>query len=210
MVEVAVLVSGERRDFDPEHFQKKFLDKLPDADVFFCMDDNSNINNVKNRYFVNDSFEPTSTNMHVQFQRNSHCYDFAKSKGNYEFVFKTRPDFSYSEDPFPTVDAWPNNAVQVRSRIVEEKNTRACERSIWPADVRSYEMVDDQMFITPIAFADKVFSLNTVGGPSNCTSDEQTRGWCECQFQRTLDGGNVPTQRTCFNAVISKHKEFSD
>lgn len=198
---VAVLVSGQRRDFDSENLQKQVLDKLPDAHVFLCMDDNYNTN-IKNQTFAAHKFEPTQSGTHPQFERNEQCYNFMKTKGKYDFIVKTRPDMRYLDGALPSIDSWPDDAVQLRSRIVSEAGTKNCERSWWlpGADVRSYDMVDDQLFITPSSLADKVFTTSM--GSAECTKESD---WAECQFQRILNYGSVPTRRTCFNAVISKH-----
>ena len=202
---VAVLVSGQRRDFDSENLQEQVLDKLPNADVFLCMDDNHNTN-IENRSFVAQKFEPTQSGIHPQFERNEQCYNFMKTKGEYDFIVKTRPDMRYFDDALPSIDSWPDDAVQLRSRIVSEEGTKNCERSYWRVrgrtgpDVRSFDMVDDQLFITPSSLADKVFTTSM--GSAECTKELDC---AECQFQRILNNGSVATRRTCFNAVISKH-----
>jgi len=209
---VAILVSGQRRDFDQENFQKQILNELPGADVFFCMDDNSNTN-ISNKSFRVDKFEPTRTDIHPQFERSEQCYNFMKTKGNYDFIVKTRPDMHYLDNSLPSIDSWPNDAVQLRSRIVSEEGTKMCERSWWipptgAADVRSYDLVDDQLFICPISLADKVFATSM--GSAECTKNLSLTRWTwpECQFQRMLNNGSVPTQLTCLNVVISKHKDL--
>jgi len=114
----------------------------------------------------------------------------------------------YLDNALPSIDSWPNDAVQLRSRIVSEEGTKMCERSWWipptgAADVRSYDLVDDQLFICPSSLADNVFSTSM--GSAECTKDAN---WPECQFQRMLNNGGVPTQRTCLNVVISKYKDL--
>lgn len=197
---VAILVSGQRRDFDTKNFQKYILNELSSADVFFCMDDNSDIN-ITNRYFTNDEFETTRTDIHPQFQRNNHCYNFMKTKGKYDFVIKTRPDMIYFDKALPAIDSWPKDALQVRSRIVSEEDTKNCERSWWPSDVRSYDMVDDQLFICPNSLAEQVFSTSM--GNAKCQTESN---WPECQFQGILDKENVSVRRTCMNVVLNKHQ----
>lgn len=195
----AILVSGQRRDFDQKNFQKKILNVLPDTDVFFCMDDNSNLD-VTNKSFSHD-IDLVRTDVHPQFERMEKCYNFMKRNGvDYDFILRTRPDMVYFDNALPPQESWSKEAVQVRSRVVSEHGTPNCERSGWPADVRPFDLVDDQLFICPSALADKVFS--TERGNASCPGDDR---WPECDFQKMLNHDSVPTQRTCFNAVISKH-----